>query len=159
VHDQQGAEGLELAHRLLELLSVERRELVHARVYEEALEPEDPRIVQLAQVGAIAWDGAAPEADVDERLPRGGLALHVQRLHIGRRRDAVQRHVDDRRDTAGAGRAGCAGEALPSGSAGFVHVHMRVDQSREERLVVVQVNDVSPVHAGVDGLDGDDAAG
>ena len=63
------------AHRRLELLGVQRRELVDAGVQQEALEAEDAGVVQRAQVGHVAGDGAAPEADVDVRLACAALRL------------------------------------------------------------------------------------
>ena len=54
------------------------------------------------------------------------------------RRYRVQRHVEDRGDTAccGGGRRRC--ETFPFGPAGLVDVHMGVDDARDEDLVVGQ---------------------
>ena len=139
VHDHQPVEGRELAHRGVELVGVERRELVDAGVQQEALEAEDAGVVQRAQVGDVARDGAAPEADVDVRLLLGGLPLHLERGHVDGRRDAVQRHVHDRGHAAGGRGPGGAGEALPFGASGVVDVHVGVDQAGQQYLVVAQL--------------------
>jgi hypothetical protein len=107
-------------------------------VQQEALEPEHPCVVQRSQLGDIAGDRAAPEADVDVRLPLGGLPLQLQRGHVAGRRNAVQRHVDDRGDASGGGRAGRAGEPFPLGPARVVDVHVGVDDTRHQHLVVAQ---------------------
>src|SRR5690606_41913164 len=67
----------------------------------EALEPEHARVPQGAQLVRVAGHGAAPEPDVDERLVARDLLLGLERLDVHRRRDRVERHVDDRRDAAG----------------------------------------------------------
>jgi len=100
MHDEQTVEAADLTHRGLELSVIERRELVDARVQQEALVAEHAGLVEWAQVGDVARDRAAPESDVDVRLGLGGFAFEPERRHVAGRRDAVERHVDDRGDTA-----------------------------------------------------------
>ena len=102
------------------------------------LKPTTPASCSGRSWSSVARDGAAPEADVDRDLALRGRAFHVQRLDRGRRRDRVERHVDDRGDPAGGRRAGGAGEALPLGAAGLVDVHVAVDQPGQQHLVVGQ---------------------
>jgi hypothetical protein len=109
---------------------VEGRELGHAGVDEKALEPEHAGVVQSLQIGSVAGYGATPEAHVDRRPGGlGGGALHGKRFLRHRRRDRVQRHVDDRGDPARRGRPCRRGEALPLGAARLVDVHVGVDQT------------------------------
>jgi hypothetical protein len=156
VHDQQPVEGRDLAHDRLELSRVQWRELVDAGVQQEALESEDAGVVQRAQLGEVARNRAAPEADVDVRLGRGGLSLEVQGRYVASRRDAVERHVDDRGDAAGRGRFGRAGEALPLGAPWVVHVNVRIDEAGHQHLVVGQRHLVRAVELGVVRRDGND---
>ena len=93
------------------------------------------------QLVEVAGHGPAPEAHVDVHLVAGDVALDLQRLHVDRRRDAVQRHVQDRGHTARGGGLGGGREALPLGAARLVHVHMRVDQARDQGLVVGELDD------------------
>ncbi len=58
----------------------------------------------------------------------GGANLRIEPLDAGRRRHAVQGHVDQRRDAAGGGRAGRRRETLPIGSTWIVDVDVRVDE-------------------------------
>ena len=51
--------------------------------------------------------------------------------HGRRRRNAVERHVDERRHAAGGGRARRVLEAFPLGAARIVDVDVRVDEARE----------------------------
>ena len=130
VHDQQPVERRDLGRRRPELLELERSELVDARRTQEALEPEHAGVVELAQVPEIVRHRPAPEPDVDVGLPLGGGPLLGERIDGGRRRDAVQRHVEDRRHAAGRGRARRGLEPLPLGASRLVHVHVGVDHAR-----------------------------
>jgi hypothetical protein len=121
--------------------SVEVAELVDAARGEEGLEAEDACVVQLPQRPQVLRHGTAPEADVHQRLGRRHLALGGESVDGGGGRDAVQRHVDDGRHAPGGGRAGGAGEALPLGASRFVHVHVRVDDSGDQHLVVGEHHD------------------
>ena len=138
--DHERVEGLELGHVLFHLVRVQVRELVHAGVQQEALEAEDALVVQRAQVGLVARDGAAPEPDIDERLVLGHLALELEVLHRGGGRDGVQRHVDDGGHAAGRGGPGGGGEAFPFGAARLVDVDVGVHQARDEDLVVGELD-------------------
>ena len=140
VDDHLRPVGGQHAQVLLELLGRQRRELLHAGVGHEALEPEDAGVVQPAQVADVARDRAAPEADVDVRGVPRGLPLDLQPVDGGGRRDAVERHVEDRRDAARRRGAGGGREALPLGAAGLVDVHVAVDEAGQQHLVVGQVD-------------------
>ena len=84
--------------------------------------------------------GMAPpqKADIDEAVLFRCLAFHVEGGNIDGRREAVQRHVDDRGDAARRGRPGGAGKALPFGAAGVVDVHVGVHQAGQEDLIKSQ---------------------
>ena len=75
--------------------------------------------------------------------------LTAQGVESRRRRDAVERHVDDRRHAAGRGGAGGGVEAFPLGASRLVDVHVRVDETGQQHLVVGQP----------DGLAGSDRLG
>jgi len=133
--EQERVEPGGLGEGALELGGIEVAELLDAGVEQEALEAEDARGVQAGQVGEVARDRAAPEAGVDVDGPpcRGALGLQVR---DGRgRRDGVERHVDDRGDSAGGRGASRGGEPLPLGAAGLVDVDVGVDESGQQHLV------------------------
>ena len=144
VHDHQRVEAWR-SRRSASRSSAGRQvgELVDAGVQQEALEPEHARLVQRSQVGQVARHGATPEAHVDVGLVAGDGPLLLQCRNGNRRRDAVERHVDDRRDAAGRRGPGGAGEALPLGAARLVDVHVGVDEPGQQHLVVGQLD-----HAG-----------
>ena len=135
MHDHQAVEGGDLAHGRLELFGVHGRELVDTGVQQEAFEAEDARVVQRTEVTDVAGNGAAPEPDVDMRLGLCGLALHLERGDVDGGRNAVERHVDQRRDSPCGSGPRRAGEPLPLGAAGIVDVHMRIDDAGKQRLV------------------------
>jgi hypothetical protein len=136
VRDEQSVEGRDLGEHSSQCGVVQRRELRHAGVEQEALETDDAGVVQRAQMVEVARNGAAPERDVGRDLVSRCLPFHLQRLDRGGRRDRVEGHVDDRRDATGDGRPGGAGEAFPLGPAGLVDVHVAVHQTGKEHLVV-----------------------
>ena len=69
------------------------------------------------------------------------FAFHLEGSDIDGRRQAVQRHVDDRGDATRRGRSGGAGEALPLGPTGVVDVYVGVHQAGEQHLVGGQRHD------------------
>src|SRR4029077_6358136 len=69
------------------------------------------------------------ESHIDVALSASRITLGVQRINTRSGRNAVQRHVDDRRDPASCRRAPCRIEALPGGSAGFVDLHVRIHET------------------------------
>jgi hypothetical protein len=97
---------------------------LHPALDQEALEPTDARLDERAELARVPGDDAAPEADVNPALPAGGRALRLQVRHRRRRRDRVERHVDERGDAAGRGGARARPEALPLGAAGLIQVNM-----------------------------------
>ena len=136
VHDDPRAESRNLLHRLCELAAVEVRELLDPRRRQEALEPEHPRLVQRRERAEIVGHRPSPEADVDVRRRCGRGLLDGQRLGGRRRRERVEGHVHDRRDTAGRRGERRRAEALPLRAAGLVDVHVRVHQSGQQHGVV-----------------------
>jgi hypothetical protein len=128
VDDGEGVPRPQRRHRGLQLGQAHGRELRHAGVGQERLAAERARVDQGRQLGEVAGDDPAPEADVDVAAPRGGAPLGLQRRHAGGARQAVERHVHDGGDPAGRRRRGGVLEALPVGAAGLVDVHVGVDQ-------------------------------
>ena len=154
VDDHQRPQPGQLGQVPFQLLRVQVRKLVHARMHQEALEPEHPGLVQRRQLGGVARDGPAPEPHIHERLRCGHLLLGPQRRHRHRGRNAVQRHVDQGGHPAGRRRPGRGREPLPLGAAGLVDVHVRVHQAGQQRLVPGQLQHPGAVEPGPQRLDG-----
>jgi hypothetical protein len=131
VHHERQPERGEDRHRLAQIALADVRKLVDARRHEEALERSDAGLGELAQVSRVAGHDTADEADVDPRAAGRCLPLRLERGRRCRRRDAVERHVEERRDTAGRGGARGGLEAFPLGASGLVHVDVRVHEPRE----------------------------
>src|SRR5699024_2098786 len=87
-------------------------------------------------VGAVLGHGTAPDPHVAREFALGGGALGDQPFHGGGGRNAVEGHVDQGRDPAPRCGAGCGGKTLPLGASGFVDVHVAVDESGQEHLVL-----------------------
>ena len=129
----------------------------HAGVEQEALETEDPGIMQGRRPPRLAGTAPPQKPDVDVALPSGRAPLDVQRRGVDRRWDGVERHVDDRGDAAGGRGAGRRREALPLGSAGLVDVYVRVHEPRDEDLVAGELDHAWHGMRRLDGLDRADA--
>ena len=97
--------------------------------HEKALEAEHAGSRERLELAGVARHDAAPEPDVDLTAPAPRRALRVERRDRRRGRDAVERHVDERRDAAGRGRARRRVESFPFGPARLVDVHVRVDEA------------------------------
>jgi hypothetical protein len=108
---------------------------------QEGLETEHTRVVQRTQLRQVPRHRAAPEPDIDVDLRARGRPLALQGGNVDRRWDAVQRHVDQRGDPAERRRTGGRGEALPVGAPRLVDVHMGVDESGQQDLVVGPVDE------------------
>ena len=116
---------------------------VNARRAEKALEAADAGVRQRLEIGGVARDDTAPESDVHMALACGGLSLRLERRHGRRRRNAVERHVDERRDPAGGRRARRRLEAFPVSAARLVDVHVRIDEAGQDDVKSPRV-DQSP---------------
>ena len=77
----------------------------------------------------VSRHDAAPERHVHVTSAFRRLPLCFEPRDGGRRRHAVERHVDDRRHAAGGRGARRRVEAFPFGAAGFVDVHVGVDDT------------------------------
>ena len=142
------------AHALVEREVVGARELRCPGVRHERLEADDAARGELVEAVDRAGYEAVPQREVDVRRPGRGGDLRVERAGVDRRRQGVERHVDDRRGPARRARAGPAREALGVGPAGVVEVDVGVDRAGED----VQTGRVDLfARRGVEGLgDGDD---
>ena len=134
------------------------RELIDARGREEALEAEDARVVQRGQPAETLGHRAAPEADVDVRRRCRRRPLDLESGCRRRRRQGVQRHVDDRGHAPGRGREGGGAESLPLRAPGLVDVHVRVDEAGQQHGVVGHERRLRVRHAVACADDVDDAA-
>src|SRR5699024_1346623 len=105
--------GRDLGHRLRELLSRQRWELVHPGGEEETLESEHTGVVQPTELVDIAGYHTAPETGIHIRVSAGRFLLGTQRRGVHRRWQTVERHVDDRGQPARGGGSGGTGKALP----------------------------------------------
>ena len=134
MHDEQRAELGGLGESRIKPERVKPGELGHPGVGEERLEAEHPGLVQPGQVAQVAGHHATPETHVHVRGRPGGGLLFRERGGRGRRRQAVQRHVDQRGHPARSG-GPCRGrEALPLGAARLVDVHVGVHQPGQQHL-------------------------
>ena len=134
---QRDPGGLEALHRHAQDGLVAGGELGNSRVAHEGLAAEDPGLGQRYELVFVARHHAAPKADVDVQLISTRIELDPQRLDRRRDGQAVERHIDERRDPARRRRPRAGGEALPLRATGLVDVHVAVDDARHHHEVPV----------------------
>src|SRR5438105_3594480 len=132
VHQQYGATPSDPRHALPQRDRVARRKLVDAARAHEGFEPEHAAVDQRVELVDVSGHQAAPDAEIRDRRFLGGGELEIERVGVDRHRQAVQRHVDVARVTAGGQRARPAGNRLPLRAARLVEVHVSVDSARKD---------------------------
>src|SRR5271168_3178138 len=115
-----------------QLLFGDHREAIDAGVNEETFESRRARVGERLDVARIAGDYSAPSQPVHAALAARGGALGFERGDVGRGRQAVQRHVYQKRvSSRGCGaRGGC--KTFPVGATGKVLQPPRAPQPRED---------------------------
>lgn len=129
VDEKDRAEPRDLRKRRAKILFGRVSELRNPGGDEEALETRDAPAVERSELREIARNDAAPEADVHERAPPRRGRFCPERGHRRRRRNAVERHVEDCCDATRRGGAGCRLEALPLRPPRLVDVDVRVHEA------------------------------
>lgn len=84
---------------------------------------------QSLELIGIAGDDTTIEAYIDPAFTLRSLNLLLQTVHGGRRRDGIERHINDRSDTTKGRSLGAGVEALPFRAAGLIQVNMGIDQT------------------------------
>jgi hypothetical protein len=135
MHHERYAEGGEDRKGLAEVVLVDVGELVNPRVHEEALEGEHASGSEPHELVRVPGDHAADEADVDGAFPASRVTLRDQAGRRSRGGHGVERHVEQRRHTAG-GRGARAGlESLPVRASWLIEVYVRVHEPRHDHEV------------------------
>src|SRR6267142_950407 len=142
VNEKWRDEFYKLGHRNAKILFGNMLTFRHSRWHEEALEPEHARAMHCPQFTGIAGHDPAPEADVHPAFLARRSALGFERRSCGGCRDAVERHVDQRRDAASGGRACRRLKTFPIGAPRFIDMDMRVHQAghddRSSRVIHIR---------------------
>src|SRR5262249_18429919 len=105
MNQERQTEARDDRQRLAEIRLGDVLEFRHTGRREKALEPEDAGPRERLEFRRVARNDASPEADVDSAAPGGRLALRLEPDDRCRRRNAVERHVHERRHSAGRRRA------------------------------------------------------
>ena len=96
------------------------------------LKPRTPARASGSSSPALPGTTPPQNADVHVASSSRRRALRLKPCDRRRRRNAVERHVDERRDAAGRRRARRMLEAFPLGAARIVDVHVRIDEPRKD---------------------------
>ena len=144
MREQRNSEPRDGWQRVTQIGDGDVLEFVDTRRTQKALEPEDACARERLECIGVARHNTAPETDVDVAPISERTLLLLKAAHGGRRRDAVERHVDQRRDAArGSGARGVVG-SLPVGAPRVVHMDVSVDHTRHDD----QIPGVQLAHAG-----------
>ena len=133
------------------------RKLLQTRVCQKALESDHAGFMKRQKFFQVPGDYAAQKRHVNVTLSRCGLTLGFERLYLDSNRDAIERHVNQRRDPACGSSSRRRLKALPLGVAGLVHVHMGIDKTWHEDNVIVEVPGLPRCQPFVDGRYSSDA--
>ena len=131
VHHEQRVECREHPGSLAECGRRHRRELLNARWTEEALEGEDAGLVERLQVTNVAGNDPPRKPTSTAQRSRAAARLASSAVTRCGRRNAVERHVEDRRDATRGSRSGRCFEPLPFRPSRLVHVDMGIDEPRK----------------------------
>src|SRR5947209_5894570 len=133
VNDERHAETRQLEHRGAQLILRHRGELFDAGGDEETFEADDARRVERRELLQIPRHNAAPEGHVNAALSPRRSELLPEAFERGRRRDAVERHVNDCGRASPRRRASRRLEALPARAPRLVHARGRRPRARRTR--------------------------
>ena len=130
MHEERQTRFGDEGKRGLQLLLVDHGEAVAAGIDKEALEAADSGAREGEEMLLIVRDGSAPRGPVDETLALGCHTFFFQCCDGGSLRQAVERHVDQRRVATGRG-CSCGGtEALPVGASRLIDVDVGIYETR-----------------------------
>lgn len=110
------------------------RRRTYTRFDEEALEAADAHLDQGKQLTGVPGDDTAIEPDVDPALAAARLQFLLKALDCRRRRDGVERHIDDRGHAAARSGPRPCPEPLPLGPPRLVEVNMGIDETWKKEL-------------------------
>ena len=133
MHQQRKPRARNMRNRQFQIRAIDLRKPIASRIDQETLEPRDAFERERLELLLIAVHRSAPQRVIHHRLAARRLALQFQRSHIRRLGQAVQWHVDDRREPASRGRARSCRKALPLRAARLVQVRMHIHKARNQR--------------------------
>ncbi len=102
---------------------------------QEALESQHSRSGQGLDVILIIFDHAAPRRPIDPALSPRCFTFCLEGGNVGRRRQAVERHIDQHGVATRRGSASRGAETFPIRPARLVDVEMRIHQPGKDRRV------------------------
>ena len=103
------------------------RELINTRVDQKTLKAPHAAIDERGELSHVTRNDAAPKCGIDRTVTICDGSLFVKPGDGGCRRDAVERHIDDRCDPAGSSRTSSGLVAFPLGPTRFVNMNVSVD--------------------------------
>ena len=95
---------------------------------QKTLEPEHSRAGKRFDISLVALDHSAPRRPIDPAVVLRRCTLRLERSDRRRGRQAVQRHVHQKRAAACRSGARRSTEAFPICPSGIVDVYVRIDQ-------------------------------
>src|SRR5215510_11176460 len=101
-------------------------EIVDPAVAHEGLEPDDAAVMEALELREVLGDQPTPEAEIHERFLRGDRELFVERRSCRRGWMGVQRHFENRRDTARGSTAATRFPPFPLGATRLVEMNVGI---------------------------------
>jgi hypothetical protein len=102
-------------------------------MHQETFETPHASLRQWLDLARIAGNDCAPRSPIDAAIAVCRLPFLLESRNLRRRRNAVQRHVNQQGIATRSRRSRRGVKSLPLGAAGLVDVNVRVHQSRQQR--------------------------
>src|SRR6185503_14296819 len=129
MNNQHRTEARKHRHRLAQVLLSYMRKLIDTGRHKKTLEPNHTCFKHPRELRRITRNDTAPKSNINKTITarRGQFSFEVDKC--GRRRNRIQWHVDERRDTACGRGSRRTAKAFPLSSSGCIDMHMCIDKS------------------------------
>src|ERR1700752_1476619 len=128
VNDQHCTESCQLGHRFAQICFSDIWKLVDSQSHKKTLKPNHPCRKHPRQLRRVSRNNSAPKSDVYKTFISRGFEFRLEVGKRRRRRNRIQRHVDERRNAPCRSGSRRTTKPFPLSSAGSIDVNMRINQ-------------------------------
>ena len=132
---QRRAKLRELRQRRAQIRFRHVREFIYAAGHQKTFKTKNARFPQRLQLLGISRHHAAPESRIHPKFSRRRCHFFAKRRRRSRRRNAVQRHFDQRGHAARCRRASRGGKSFPVRAPRLIDMHVRIHHAGHHHKV------------------------
>src|SRR6266496_4173003 len=140
MNNQQGVKASEFWHRGAQVCLSYMRELSYTGGHKETFETDHAGVVQRGQFTCVPWHNTTPESAVDVAIDMCRFQLRCESLQRSRRRDGIERHINERGYATRSSRERCCSESFPVSAPGLIDMNMGIYQAGHNNRLVVRVD-------------------